>query len=263
MTLWRAMVGLLLALTVAGLAHRLRSLSASGAAAAAVIGTVAVAAGWRWGGLLLAFFIASAMLSAWRSDVKSARTREVVEKGGERDALQVLANGLVFAVAAALVLLPDPWQGAAALGAGALAAAASDTWATEVGTLASGSPRSVLTWRKIPPGTSGGVTLRGLAGAVAGAAFVASVAFLLGWPAEAARAAFVGGLAGSTLDTLLGATIQSRRWCDRCESATERLVHGCGEPTRTWRGLALMNNDFVNLVASAAGGIVAVALVWW
>jgi uncharacterized membrane protein len=108
---------------------------------------------------------------------------------------------------------------------------------------------------------SGGVTLAGTFAAVAGAAFIALVVTALSWPLRIAIAAFAGGIVGSTLDSVIGATLQQRRWCDRCQQPTERLVHDCGTTTRPSTGLAWLDNDMVNLVCGAAGGLLAMAII--
>ena len=259
-TITRLLAGLSVALLIAIVAHRARSLSRSGAAAALGVGTVAVTAGWGWGALLVAFFVASTVLSRWGAARKESHTAGIVAKGGERDAAQVLANGGLFALAAGLSLAWPEWNGWPALGAGALAAATSDTWATEVGTLVGAIPRSILTGRRVPPGTSGGVTVSGMLAAVAGAAFITAFVWTLGWPRDVALAALAGGIAGSTLDSLLGATAQARRWCGRCNRGTERLVHDCGAETRRAGGFAWLDNDAVNFLSTAAGGLLAVLL---
>ena len=241
-----------IALAIALLARRVRALSIDGAVAAAVVGTLALLAGWKWGALLILYFASSSAMS---------RTRSVIEKGGERDALQVLANGAVFAIAAALaVAAPEHETRWVALGVGALAASASDTWATEIGTFIGETPRSILSFAPVPLGMSGGVTLAGGIAAIAGAAFVALLATALAWPPRVAVAALVGGIVGSTLDSLLGATLQLRRRCDRCDCATERAVHDCGERTRRAGGIAWLGNDAVNLVCGAVGGLLALAI---
>src|SRR5437870_3701993 len=94
----RAAAGAALALAIALAARRARALDASGAVAATALGTLAIAAGWTWGALLIAFFITGSALSRWKRDEKARRTGATVEKGGERDAWQVLANGGVFAL---------------------------------------------------------------------------------------------------------------------------------------------------------------------
>jgi uncharacterized protein (TIGR00297 family) len=254
----RALLGAALAVAIAIVARRARSLSPSGAVAAAAVGAVAVAAGWDWGVLLITYFASSSALSRHGRIEKERRTVAIVAKGGERDAVQVAANGLVFALAAlGFLTTANPcWL---AVGAGSLAASAADSWATEIGTLYGSSPRSILTWRVVPAGTSGGVSTIGSLAAVGGALFVALVTALIGWR-SAATAAFAGGVAGAIADSLLGATLQRRRWCPACQRETERTTHDCGTPTTPRGGLAWLDNDMVNLLSNAAGGLVALAL---
>ena len=252
----RAAAGLLVACGIALLARRTGGLSTSGATAAAAIGTAAIAAGWAWGALLVAFFVSSTLLSRHRASVKAERTRAVVAKRGERDAAQVLANGGVFGAAALLSLLL-PWSGWMAVGAGALGAATSDTWATEVGGLAARPPRSIVSGRVLAHGTSGGVTVLGTAAAAAGAVFFGLVVWMVRWPAAAVAGALLGGIAGSTADSLLGATLQARRCCPSCGAITERTRHDCGASTRPAGGVRWLDNDWVNAVCTLVGAIVA------
>jgi len=254
----RAVIGAVLSVFVAVAARRARTLATSGVIVASVMGTISLAAGWSWGALLLTMFVSASILSRFRERQKAKRVGPVVEKGAERDAGQVLANGGVYAVAALGSLLgPSPiWY---AIGAGALAASAADTWATEVGTLAEGDPISIISGRRVAPGTSGGISLLGTAAGVGGALFIGAAAALAEWPIPFAAVA-LGGLAGALAESLLGATVQARRWCERCETSTERLVHGCGTPTKHAGGLAGFDNDAVNAVCSAVGALVALLL---
>lgn len=206
---------------------------------------------------MIGFFITGTLLSRYRSDRKAERTASVVEKGGRRDAWQVLANGGVFAAAAAMSIVDasPTWM---ALGAGAIGAAAADTWATEIGVLSAAAPRSILTGRPVTTGQSGGVTLTGtLAGAV-GAVAMAVIALLAGWGNSVAIAAVIGGIGGCTLDSIIGAAGQVRRWCDRCNANTERPVHDCGTTTLVVGGLPWLDNDAVNAVSSAFGALLGV-----
>jgi uncharacterized protein (TIGR00297 family) len=236
-----------------------RALTGRGAIAATLVGAAAIAAGWSWGVLLLAFFLSSSALSRAGVDIKNRRTAGVVEKSGPRDALQVIANGGVFGIAAvASVVAPsDAWLAA---GAGALAASTADTWATEVGTLVGGTPRLVTTWRVVPPGTSGGVTAAGTLGMIAGSAFLTLVTAAVVWPGHVVVAAFAAGVAGALADTLAGATIQARRRCSSCDALTERTIHSCGTPTLHAGGIPWLSNDAVNLLCSAVGAGTAIAV---
>ena len=254
----RALLGLLLASVIAVAAGRLRLLSPSGLVAAIVSGTVCAAAGWSWALMLIAFFAVSSALTRLGASRKRA-TEGLVEKGGQRDAVQVLANGGVFAFAAAMSLA-GPAHLWAIIGAGAIAAATADTWSTEIGTLSGGRPVSIRTWRPLPTGASGGVTLLGSAGGVAGAVFIALLAWAGGWPIAAVAGALAGGVAGTVADSVLGATAQSRRWCDACSVTTERVLHTCGGRTELAGGLPWLDNDGVNLAATLTGAGVALAV---
>ncbi len=205
--------------------------------------------------LLVAFFLSSTLLSRIGKARKLANTAGIAEKGGERDAYQVLANGGVFAgFAMASIAFPSPDWILPAIGA--LAASTSDTWATETGTLSATQPRQILTWKSVPAGTSGGITLHGTAAALLGAAYIAAIATLAGFPESTAFAAITGGFAGALLDSLLGAGAQSRRWCAQCGIGTERRIHVCGAETTVIGGFSWLDNDRVNAMSSVGGAIV-------
>jgi uncharacterized protein (TIGR00297 family) len=230
-------------------------LSRSGTVAAAIVGALVwIFAGWQGALVLLAFFIPSTAISR----LGRARKRALVDIGkhGPRDAMQVLANGGVATAAAVL----SYWFGPTMLVAfaGAFAAASADTWATEIGTLAQGAPRSILTFKPLAPGFSGGITWQGSAAQIAGAAIVALVAALVHvapfWPV------LVGGVAGSLADSLLGITLQVLRYCPGCQRVCETNPHVCGTPTVVHRGLPWLDNDTVNFTATLIGALVAVLI---
>ena len=253
----RAIAGLVLATVLAGLAWRARSLSRSGFVAATACGTLCAIAGWNWATLLVLYFVAASVLSRAGKAVKDARAQSIVSKGGARDAIQVLANGGVYSIVAALTVVSgSPYLVWGAIGA--LAATSADTWATEIGVGLGGEPRSIVTWTYVRPGESGGITGTGLLASAAGAAWIGSIAALLGLPRGLWFAALVAGIGGSLADSLLGATIQERRRCDVCEEPTERSVHLCGSATRRDGGIAGLDNDVVNLLSTFAGFLLGV-----
>lgn len=210
---------------------------------AALIGaSVLAGAGPRGFALLLVFFVTS-----------SALTRG----GGRRRAAQVFANG---GLAAACALLAR-WHGALLPAfAGALAAAAADTWSTEIGARSARPPRLLTTWREVPAGTSGGVTLLGSAGGIAGAATIGLAALVL-LPIGRSAALWIalGGAAGGVADSLLGATLQARWRCPVCGAVMETRRHGCGAAGSPERGIAWLDNDAVNALATLVGAVVALA----
>lgn len=203
-------------------------------------------------------FASVTLLSRIGATEKSRRLAGVVAKGGERDATQLFANGAVYTIAAlgSLIAPSHVWY---AIAAGALSFSAADTWATEIGTLGSAEPRSIINQRRVPAGTSGGVTIRGTVGAVGGALFISLLARFAGWPVSSAAVVLAGVLA-AVADSVIGATLQVQRWCPTCGKSTERAIHDCGTPTDIVGGIRALNNDSVNAVCSVIGALIALVL---
>ncbi|MEI7026810.1 DUF92 domain-containing protein [Paenibacillus sp. y28] len=261
-------------LCIAALAYWRGWLSRSGAIAAGLTGTLLYALGTSpWFGLMIAFFITSSVLSKWKRERKR-QAESGYEKSGARDAGQVLANG---GMGVLLCVLHALWPQEASLWAayvGVMAAVTADTWATEVGGLSRTAPRSILNGRKVPAGTSGGVTPLGIMASLAGGTFIGAAAWGLAAllpdasrPHEAAlplallpALGAAGGLIGSLADSLLGATLQQTYRCTVCGRELERSEH-CGRSAMRARGLRGMNNDAVNVLGSWIGGAAAV-LLW-
>ena len=247
--------GAIFAVAVALLALRLKALTIDGAIAAFVVGTVVFGAGGLPAALvLLAFFVPSSLLTR----VGRARKRRALADADHtaRTAWQVLANGGVAACCALGALYwRTPFEAAFA---GAIAAASADTWATEIGTLSTRKPVSIATFRPVQTGMSGGVSTLGIAASVAGALCVAVVAWTL--RVASLPAVLVGGFAGSLLDSLAGAILQARRWCPACGIECESIVHRCGTRTQQRGGIAWLQNDAVNFMATLCGALVAAAI---
>ena len=246
-----------LATVIAVAAWSKGSFRPSGAIAAAVVGSIALRAGATWGGFLIVWFAWVTLGSRLGRARKAARTVGIVEKGGQRDATQVMANGGIFALAATVTLLRGDLSADDALwGTAALAAAGADTIATEIGTWIGGTPRSVRTGRPVPAGTSGAVSVAGSVSMVGSALGLTAVAVAIGLlPASRWWVVAVAAVFGAVVDTVAGALVQQRRWCPSCETATEQALHTCGTNTQHRGGWRWLGNDAINLVctASAAG----------
>lgn len=257
----RTLVGLTGAILLSTVAFRLKALERSGALAAVGIGTAATASGWALAVMLAGFFVSATAVSKFRARVKDARLSPVVAKGGPRDAWQVIANGAVFA-GAALWLVVSPEVPVLFAAAGALAGASADTWATEIGSLSRARPRMILTGKRVPVGTSGGVTLLGSLAAAMGAVLIGLFGWISGLPDTLVPVCLAAGLAGAAADSLLGATLQSRRWCEGCHEFTERPVHVCGAATTHASGQRWLDNDRVNFMCTLiAAGVAALCVL--
>jgi uncharacterized protein (TIGR00297 family) len=259
---WQWLLGFGLGFIIAGLAYAVGALSRSGTLAAALVGGITFGAGGLIPGvLLILFFVSSSVLSR----LGGRRKRELqieFAKGGRRDLGQVFANGLIAAGMALLFGISGNRLWLVGL-AGALAASNGDTWSTELGILSRSKPRLITTWATVEPGTSGGVTALGTAVAAAGAAAIGVVGGVMGGDTWLAISAACGGLAGTIVDSMLGASVQAIYYCPTCGSETERHpLHRCGSRTRHLRGWRWLNNDGVNFAAALSGSLAAMG-IWF
>ena len=192
--------------------------------------------------LLLVFFVSA-----------SALTRG----GGRRTPVQVWANGGVAAVAALLSTVAP--AGALAF-AGALSAAAADTWSTEIGGRSGLAPRLITNGHPVPAGTSGGITWLGSLGGLAGAALLGASATLLGFATvRGAVLVTAAGCIGGLADSLLGATLQARFRCLTCGTTGETSICPCGARAELTGGLRWLTNDVVNLACTGVGAAASAA----
>ncbi len=155
--------------------------------------------------------LASLFLLTWVATRFGYRRKQdlgVAERGDGRDAWQVLANLAVASLGAVAfgVTGNRAWLFASAA---ALAEAATDTVASEIGQTRGQTAVLITTWKSVAAGTDGGITIAGtIAGMVAGVV-IAVVAAEGGMIPHAqlwipAAAGFVGML----VDSVLGATLQ-------------------------------------------------------
>jgi uncharacterized protein (TIGR00297 family) len=240
-------------------AWHVRTLTASGAFAAWTVGVLVLrGTGWQGGAVLAAFFVSSNLVSRVRPRVALPG---LDPKSDRRDLWQVYANGGVAALGAGFGLMDNAlgiWPVTATL-----AAAAADTWATSIGVWSRVLPRLPWSGRTVPAGSNGGMTLMGSAGGAAGALIVAGTgAFVADLPVLLPVGTLIGFF-GMVADSTLGALLQGRFHCPACGVASEWSVHRCGAATIREGGIAWLNNDGVNLVATALAGGAAVGVWYW
>jgi uncharacterized membrane protein len=111
------------------------------------------------------------------------------------------------------------------------AAVTADTLSSELGILSKSKPILITTFRAVPPGTNGGVTIAGLQAGVGGAVVIAATSLLLLHFQHGASNPFRTfivlsslGTAGTLLDSLLGAVLQA----SVIDRRSGKIVEGAG-----------------------------------
>ncbi|MBT3241120.1 MAG: DUF92 domain-containing protein [Chloroflexi bacterium] len=263
-SLQNLIVGFAASAAIGLVAWRMGALAISGAFGATMIGGLIFGfGGLSWAAILLTFFISSSVMSKLFAKRK-LELAEKFSKGSKRDWGQVLANGGVgvFIVVIQVFFPETIWPFLAF--AGAFATVNGDTWATELGVLSAETPRLISNRKAVPRGTSGGVTWAGTMATIAGAGLIGFVAILFEPNVKGLLVMLMitlGGLAGATMDSFLGATIQAIYYDPVREKETEKIVYDeNGETMAPIRGWDWMNNDMVNFLSSIFGALITVAL---
>jgi uncharacterized protein (TIGR00297 family) len=163
-----------------------------------------------------AFAILTALFAATWASTRLGYRRKLelglAEQREGRNARQVLANLAVASVGALLFGATGnrEWLVAAVA---ALAEAATDTVASEVGQSRGGEARLITTGERVPAGLDGGITIVGTLAGLAAGVVIAAVAVAGGMIAvDEIWILVAAGFVGMLADSLLGATIQRRAW---------------------------------------------------
>lgn len=259
-------IGFIFAVLISISSMRAGFLSPNGSAAMFLMAVIIFGiGGWKWTIPMLTFFTLSSVISRMKNKRKEA-AELIFEKSHRRDMWQVAANGGLASVFVLLEFIsPNPVWYFAYLGA--IAAATADTWGTEFGVSFSSGARSIITFRKVPRGTSGGVSITGTVAGLAGGAVIALSGYA--WYHQAMEiipSSFLlvgvvagSGVAGSLFDSYLGAVFQANYKCPACAAQTERKYH-CGIPTKIVHGHIWITNDYVNFACTTMGSFVAILL---
>ena len=200
-----------------GISYKRKSLDLLGSLIMIFMGiTIIFSAGVPWFILIVLFFGLSIFATRFSKPYK----KEIGQYEKTRTAKNVISNGLVAFLMAAFGSYYLPLAGGFI---GAVATATADTLASEIGVLQ--EPRLITTFKKVPPGTDGAISILGTS------------SFLLGIisdPLIAIKISVISGTLGCFIDSILGAILERRHY---------------------------INNEHVNLLATICGAIIGIVSV--
>lgn len=222
---------------LAGAAYAARTVDRSGVATGFLVGSaIYFFLDWRGYLLLLAFFVIGSACTKFGYKTKAAH-KIAQEKGGRRGARHALANaGVATACALFAALTPHPVLFGLAF-AGAFATAVADTASSEIGQVLGRRTFLITTFRPVPRGTEGAVSVEGtLAGVIASAVIAALGAAVGLFPWIGVAAVVVAAFVGTTFESVVGAALEKRQ---------------------------LLDNEALNFLNTLVGALVAVAFTPW
>lgn len=251
------LIGFVFSLMVTTIAYRRNSLNQSGRISALILGTLVYGLGhWIFYVFMMFFFTSSLVIRKVVTALYPAAHRSLMhhhQKHEARTWVQVIANGgLLALISAAYALKPSMLL--IFVAALSMAAATSDTWASEIGVLSHEKPKSLLKRQTMETGLSGGVTPLGLWASLAGSALIALVYGLYavltnGFSFQVILVSglcTLGGFTGSLFDSVLGELFQAKYRTIKAEivevstTAEDVLIQG-------WRWF---DNNLVNFLSN-------------
>jgi uncharacterized protein (TIGR00297 family) len=255
---------------------------------------------WNWltvSGALMAWFLAFVVLFLAKWSIfplviflvlgsLAGKIRANAKDGGDakqgkaRDHWQVLANGGIFMLLAMLAFLNESGWLESFLGIHAevlrfsetchllalisLSVSCADTLSSDFGRVWGGSPRNIITGKRMIKGVSGGVTGAGFVGAFLGAVSIAIFVFWtelssLGSSVSAFWLVAVFGFIGSILDSVLGVLFQAK-YLDEMGNQVDSSESGRRSMAAGYRWVT---NDVVNAITGVLMLLVAVMYLCW
>ena len=219
-------------LAIAALAAR--AVSPSGAITGTFLGMGLYAfSGWRGFSMLLVFFVLGTATTKLGYGKKEA-LGIAQERGGRRGAKNAIAN-TAAGVAFAFLALATPQHELFTLAlVAAFATAAADTVSSEIGQAYGRTTYLITSFRRVPAGTEGAVSLEGTLAGIAASAILAGIAAAIHLiPTSGIAVVTAAAFVGTTLESYLGATSKTAK---------------------------AMDNEVMNFLNTVAGGLAAMGL---
>ncbi|XP_014213998.1 transmembrane protein 19 [Copidosoma floridanum] len=267
---WRWLAAVVIPLLCALYGIKKKSIDLKGSILGFLIGFIMTLTSFAHIACLLVFFLSSS--KATKFMIHKKKEIEELASGTRRNWIQVACNGGMAMQLALLYLLDvgcgerpidfdkyyrSSWLSVAIMGS--IACCNGDTWASEIGTVVGQSdPLLITTRNKVPRGTNGAVSLVGLIVSALGGLLIGLTHYVAllytvdsavletsapQWPII--LLGLIGGLLGSIVDSILGATLQYSGINEK-----GKIVERPGKGVKHISGRQILDNHSVNLLSS-------------
>jgi len=252
-------------------------MSPGGVVVAVILGFIVLLSDFSLLLIIVTFFISSSLLTRFKYKYKVKEG--VAENCLGRSYKQVFGAGITASLFSLLKLLcnvavirHNPLQALFTLGfLGAISTSTSDTWAVEIGVLSKKRPKLITyPWKEVSKGVSGGVTILGEVASFLGSLFIGVVVIiltafsLLDIPRidyqQALLITVTSGFIGEKVDSLLGALLQAKYYCPKCNELSDNVIHTCGHKAIHKSGVKWFTNELVNVISTLVGSLVAILI---
>lgn len=233
----RLLLAALVNAALAAVAYKARTVDASGVVGGFLVGfTIWAFLNWQGFLLLLSFFVIGSACTKLGYKRKAAQNL-AQEKGGRRGARHAFANAGVATACALFAALTDYPVLFGMAFAASFATAAADTASSEIGQLLGRRTFLITTFRPVPRGTEGAVSLEGTLAGIAASLVIAALGALLGlYPWMGVLPIVVAAFVGTTFESVVGAALEKRQ---------------------------LLDNEALNFLNTLVGALVAVVFTPW
>lgn len=254
------LIGLLGSSTIALIGYYFKQISFNGMFATVIIGTSIAVSGSFPTWSVIVFLFGSSLFINFIKRIFLPDTLlledQLHEKKGPRDPLQILANTLPSTIALVLYALSNNPSFLIAYLA-SIASATSDTWGSEIGMISKGATLDLMTFKPIPKGISGGVSLLGTFASLLGSLFSIlcfyffSLFHSLTLTTNNLLLIVILGFTGSLIDSFIGSLFQGTY-----KTSENQLTEQKKNNTLA-HGFSWLSNDLVNLITNSLIALIA------